>query len=153
MMRKVFEEQMMLGEVDISKVQFDPRSRDEMPQLLKGLQFIYTTPELRKQVFNLLEAHIGCSNKGRRGMDLWKILVLGAVRLSSNINYDRLHDLANHHCKIREMLGITAWDQEPVFPIQTIKDNAMLLTPELLDQINTIVVTAGHKLVKKKRRK
>lgn len=149
-MRKVIEEQMMLGEVDISKVKFDSRSRDEMPQLLKGLQFIYSTPEIRNQVFDLLEAHLQCSNLGRRGMDLWKILVLGAIRLNGNMNYDKLHDLANHHCKVREMLGITAWEQEPIFPIQTIKDNAILLTPELLDKINTIVVAAGHKLVKKK---
>lgn len=148
-MRKTIDQQLMLGEVDISKIEFNPRSRDEMPQLLKGLQFIYTDVELRKQIFSLLEQHVNYSNKGRRGMDLWKVLVMGAVRLNGNMNYDRLHDLANNHCKMREMLGITAWNTEPVFPMQTIKDNAVLLTPELLDQINTIVVAAGHKLVKK----
>ncbi len=152
-MRKTIEQQLTLGEVDISKIEFNPRSRDEMPQLLKGLQFIYTDVELRKQIFSLLEQHVNYSNKGRRGMDLWKVLVMGAVRLNGNMNYDRLHDLANNHCKMREMLGITAWNKEPVFPMQTIKDNAVLLTPELLDQINTIVVAAGHKLVKKKRKK
>ncbi|MHB1590486.1 MAG: hypothetical protein ACYCTW_02990 [Sulfuricella sp.] len=33
---------------------------------------------------------------------------------------------------------------------QTLKDNVVLLTPELLDKINQIVVSAGHALVKKK---
>ncbi|MFA7230963.1 MAG: ISNCY family transposase [Victivallaceae bacterium] len=149
-MRKVIENQLVLGEFDISKIEFDQRSRDEMPHLLKGLQFIYTNPELREQVFALLEQRVNNSKTGRRGMDLWKILVMGAVRLNGNMNYDRLHDVANNHCQMRQMLGITAWDQEPVFPMQTIKDNASLLTPELLDEINTLVVAAGHKLVKKK---
>jgi hypothetical protein len=140
----------MLGEVDISQIEFDPRARHEIPQLLKGLQYIYITPELRAQIFALLEQHICRSKNGRRGMDLWKILVMGAVRLSGNMDYDELHDLANNHCQMRQMLGITAWDRKPYFPMQTVKDNAVLLTPELLNEINTLVVSAGHRLLKKK---
>ncbi len=149
-MRKNLEPQLRLGEVDISQIEFDPRSRHEIPQLLKGLQYIYITPELREQVFALLEQHICRSKIGRRGMDLWKILVMGAVRLSGNMDYDQLHDQINHHCQVRQMLGITEWNQKPYFPMQTVKDNAVLLTPELLNEINTLVVAAGHKLIKKK---
>jgi transposase, IS5 family len=148
-MRKIIDPQLTLGEVDISQIEFNSRSRDEIPQVLKGLQFIYTNLPLREKVFALLEEHVNYSNKGRRGMDLWKILVLGSVRLVGNMDYDTLHDLANNHCKVREMLGISAWVKEPIFPIQTIKDNAALLKPELLDKINTLVVEAGHSLVKK----
>ena len=36
--------------------------------------------------------------------------------------------------------------------IQTIKDNVSLLTPEVLDKINQVVVKAGHNLVKKRRK-
>jgi hypothetical protein len=150
MMRKTLDQQLTLGEVDISKIEFNSRSRDEMPQLLKGLQYIYTDRKVRNQVFSLLEEHVNYSNRGRRGMDLWKILVLGTIRLNGNTNYDKLHDLANNHCKLREMLGISAWSKEPVFPMQTIKDNATLLKPELLDKISTLVVGAGYTLVKKK---
>jgi len=32
---------MKFGEVDIGKIKFDPRSRDEIPKLLRGLQEIY----------------------------------------------------------------------------------------------------------------
>ena len=39
---------------------------------------------------------------------------------------------------------------EHYYPLQTLKDNVSLLTPELLDQINQVVVRAGHTLVKKK---
>jgi len=38
-------------------------------------------------------------------MDLWKILVLGTLRLNCNWDYDKVHDMANNHNKLREMLG------------------------------------------------
>lgn len=53
-MRKVFDEQMKLGEVDISKLVFDPKSRDEIPQLLCGLQYIYCNIEVKIRYLNYL---------------------------------------------------------------------------------------------------
>ena len=50
-MREIINQQMQLGEVDISKIEFDPRSRDDIPKLLKGLQHIYCTPKLKEKVF------------------------------------------------------------------------------------------------------
>lgn len=152
-MRIVKDPQMQLGEVDISQIKFDPKSRDEMPQVLRGLQYIYTNLELRTQVFDILEKHIYADKKnitGRPGMDLWKILVLGVVRLNLNWNYDRLQNEANHHAQIRAMLGHSDDFEKPEYKLQTLKDNVSLLTPELLDEINVLVVHAGHKLVKKK---
>ena len=46
--------QINFGEIDISQIQFNPRSRDEIPQVLRGLQYIYITPSLRQPVFALL---------------------------------------------------------------------------------------------------
>ena len=54
-MRKKYEEQMIFGEVDIAEIGMDVRSRDEMPKVLIGLQYIYTNIELRKEVFNILD--------------------------------------------------------------------------------------------------
>lgn len=54
-MRTVIEQQMKIGESDISEIQFDLQSRDEILKLLIGLQTIFTTPELRDPVFDLLE--------------------------------------------------------------------------------------------------
>ena len=48
-MRKIIEAQMQFGQVDISEIEFDLRSRDEIPKLLMGLQHIYCTPEARMQ--------------------------------------------------------------------------------------------------------
>ena len=82
-------------------------------------------------------------------MALWTIFVCGVVRLDLNIDYDRLHELVNQHNTLREMLGHGAFDDER-YHYQTLKDNVSLLTPELLDQINQLVMTSGHALVKKR---
>ena len=75
-MRIVKDQQLQFGEVDISRIEFDLRSRDELPKLLMGLQHIYRTPELRSQVFAILEEMIPQdvdTTTGRPGMELWKI--------------------------------------------------------------------------------
>lgn len=107
---------------------------------------------LRTKIFQLLESEISPrvnKRNGRPGMALWKILVCGVVRLDLNEDYDRLHELVNHHNTIREMLGHAPFDEE-MYHYQTLKDNLSLFTPELLDRINQLVVGAGHALVKKK---
>lgn len=149
-MRQTINSQMQLGEVDISAITFNPKSRDDIPRLLRGLQYIWTTPELRNQVFQVLEHMIPASrNNGRPGMDLWKILVFGTLRLVTNCDYDRLQELANEHGTLRKMLGHGPYCTR-AYHIQTLQDNISLFTPEILDQVNQIVVEAGHLLVKKK---
>jgi hypothetical protein len=157
-MRQVINPQLQFGEQDIAAIVLDPKSRDDIPQLLRGLQHIYITPELRARVFAILEEVVpmGRNGKadtdtGRPGMEQWKILVLGVLRLGLNADYDRLHQLANEHKTIRQMLGHTGWAdcEEDLYQLQTIKDNLHLFTPELLNRINREVVAAGHQLVKK----
>ena len=154
-MRQPFDPQKQLGEVDISAIRFNERSRDDIPRLLCGLQHIYITPALRQAVFQALEQAIPeninrCN--GRPGMDLWRVLVLGTLRLSINCDYDRLLELANEHGTLRQMLGHGPYD-EHTYRLQTVCDNVALLTPEILDQINQIIINAGHQLVKKKTRR
>lgn len=152
-MRRVIDRQMKLGEVDISQVEFDVRSRDEIPQLLMGLQYIYCDPGLRSEVFAVLEEAIPCGRSetvGRPGMDLWRILVLGTVKLNCGWDYDKVKEMADNHLKIREMLGHVPYFDRVTYPLQTLRDNVSLLTPELLEKVNVIAVQAGHSLVKKK---
>ena len=149
-MRQTIHQQMQLGEVDISAIPFNPESRDDIPRLLRGLQHIWVTLELRNQVIQALEAMISANrNNGRPGMDLWKILVFGTLRLVTNCDYDRLQELANEHGTLRKMLGHGPYCTHS-YHIQTLQDNISLFTPEVLDQINQISVAAGHQLVKKK---
>mgnify|MGYP006883084066 FL=1 len=155
-MRQVQPLQLQLGEIDIVSIQFDPRSRDDIPQLLRGLQYLYTEEKHRNALFQLLEnitPEDVDSNNGRPGLSLWKILVMGTLRLNLNWDYDRLLEMVNNHRTIREMLGHGLHDEDEPYKLQTLKDNVRLLTPELLDQINQLVVGAGHLVLKKKRRK
>jgi len=151
-MRKIMERQMKIGEVDISTIKFDLRCRDEIPKILIGLQHIYCTPPIRREVFKILKDAIpkGINpNNGRPGMDLWKILVLGIIRLGCNWDYDKLQEIANNHKTLRQMLGHGTCD-DYCYALQTLKDNVSLFTPEVLDKINKVVVKAGHTLVGKK---
>ena len=151
-MRQVINPQLQFGEVDIGAIELDPKSRDDIPQLLRGLQYIYTTPELRARVFAILQEVVPAgvngqadTSTGRPGMEQWKILVLGALRLGLNADYDRIHELANAHKTIRQMLGHSDWaeGEEDRYQLQTIKDNLRLFTPEILDRINQEVVAPG----------
>jgi hypothetical protein len=106
-MRKVIDLQMEFWKKDIANIEFDLNSRDEIPKLLMGLQHIYRTPQIRNKVFKVLKQIVPRKSheNGRPGMDLWKILILGTVRLNCNFDYDKVHDMANNHDKIRRMLG------------------------------------------------
>ena len=159
-MRSVFHSQLNLGEEDIAKIKLDPKSRDDIPQLLAGLQYIYTHVDVRQAVFNILAEVVPCrtgsensgkasTDKGRPGMEQWRILVLGTLRLGLDADYDRIHELANQHCTVRQMLGHGFADYKDQYHLQTIKDNLSLFTPELLDRINQEVIRSGHILLKK----
>jgi transposase, IS5 family len=154
-MRHRFQQQTTLGITPISEVKLPLRSRDELPPVLMGLQHIFITPELNEKVFALLEKKIveGKKKTGRKGMDLWHILVLAVVRHTLDTNWDRLEDLANYHKLLRQILGVHVEKfgiEEMEFAYQTIVDNVSLIEEDLLREINLIVVEYGHNLLKKK---
>lgn len=154
MTRQVEKLQMEFGSVSISSIKFDPKSRDDIPRILRGLQYIYITESLRKQVFDLLESELfpnSSKDNGRPGMALWNILVLGVLKLDLNCDYDRLRELANEHGTIRQILGHGDYFDKKEYELQTLKDNVCLLTPEILSKINILVVKEGHKLLNKKK--
>ena len=72
-MRRVMNQQMELGEVRIESLDPDPKSRDDIPSVLRGLQHLYVDDETRARLFSLLEAEAvpGVDQTmGRLGMDL-----------------------------------------------------------------------------------
>ena len=82
-MRVVQNNQMAIGEVDVSQIKFDPKSRDDIPKILRGLQQLHMDTSLRSAIFALLESQIAPKvNKrnGRPSMTLWNILVCGVIR-------------------------------------------------------------------------
>jgi transposase, IS5 family len=145
-----------MEEMNIDKVKLNLNCRDDTPQVLTGLQYIFLTPTLRQEVFSILNGMFPPEldlNNGRPGMDMWSIFVMGVLRLSLNCDYDRLHDLVNNHKTLRQILGHGIIDDGDSYILQTLKDNMVLLTPAVLDQVNQAVVKAGHQLVKKNTRK
>ena len=157
-MRKRYEVQQSLGTIPIGEVSIYTRSRHELPAILLGLQHIFLDEVLRESVLSVVEEAVlqGKKRTGRPGMDLWEILVMGVVRLGLDADYDQLEDLANNHKSFRGILGVEVSDGFGLgkeYRIQTLKDNVSLLDEASIGRINTLVVQAGHKLVKKKRRR
>jgi len=66
-MRKIENVQLQLGEQYISQIYLDPKSWDAIPQLLRGLQHIYTTPQLPEEVFTILEDFVPVAMNSRNG--------------------------------------------------------------------------------------
>ena len=54
-MRAIFEQQLELGSTPIEKIQLDPKSRDDMPAVLRGIQHIYMDRDTRTQIFAILD--------------------------------------------------------------------------------------------------
>jgi len=140
---------------DIGEVFLDPTSRDDIPQLLCGLQYLYITESCRVEVLQILDEMLPEEvdrTTGRPGMALWRILVMGVLRLNLNWDYDRLCEMVNEHRSIRQILGHGLVDDGERYHVQTLKDNVSMLTPEIVDRISQVVVQAGHGLGKKKKK-
>jgi transposase, IS5 family len=155
-MRQRFQQQTTLGITPVKEVKFPLHSRDELPPVLMALQHIFITAELNEKVFALLEKKVVSNKKktGRKGMDLWHILVLAVIRHTLDTNWDRLEHIANYDTLLRKMLGVHVEKfgiEEVEFAYQTIVDNVSLIDDELLLQINKLVVAHGHNLLKKRR--
>jgi IS5 family transposase len=154
-MRHHFQAQPDLQITPIEKIRLPLKSRDELPPILAGLQWIWMHPTLKAEIFALLEAKIlaGKQATGRTGMDLWQILVLGVVRLGLDADWDRMEHIANYDSLVRQMLGVpaTPWGEDAkVFGHQTLRDNVALLDDELLQQINAAIAAAGREVFAKK---
>ena len=155
-MRKRFEQQLQLGQISISQIEVNLKSRSGFPKLVLALKELYLTPEYNKMIFCILEGKICSSNNntGRPGMDLWILFVLAQTRLCLNLSYDDLHHMANYDRLLRMIMGVeveNGYIVEPIeFEYQNILDNVSLLDDETIRELNQIVVKMGHNVFKKK---
>jgi IS5 family transposase len=149
-MRKAFDHQQRLDCQPIAHLQLNLNCRDELIPILAALKHIYLQPKLRDEILRTVARDVNRDSSpkcGREGMDYWPILVLAAVRLGCNFDYDRLQDLAEQHRALRQVMGIGAWDEEHDFNWRTIRNNIALLRPETLERINHAIVAEGHRLL------
>jgi len=148
-MRSAYPEQ-RLDSLPISEVTLNLDCRDEIIPILRALQHLYGYAPLRRKLLGLVGKDINQSTSrkhGRRGMNYWEVVVLAAVRLGCNLDYDKLQDLAENHRRLRQIMGIGDWQAEEVdFDWRRLEDNVIKLRPETLEKINDLIVGAGHAL-------
>jgi IS5 family transposase len=148
-MRKPFSDQQRLDCNSITGVKLNLNCRDEIVPILVALQHIYAKPKVRDAILKLIEQDVNGDSRqdiGREGFDYWQILVLAAVRLGCNLNYDKLQDLAEQHRALRHMMGIGDWDNETSFNWRRIRDTVTLIKPETIGKISELIVGEGHRL-------
>jgi transposase, IS5 family len=154
-MRKRFEVNPGLSITPIESVKLPLKSRDELPAILSGLQWIFSNSDLNEEIFRIIEKKIVSANNttGRPGMDLWHVFVLATVRLGLDIDFDKLEDLANHHKLLRLILGVESIWNNKTFNYRTINDNVSLLDETTLKAINQHVANYGRLLINDNKQK
>ncbi len=117
-MRKAFSQQQRLDCRSILAVELNLECRDEIIPILAAMQHVYSQPQLRDSILELIAQDVNADSRddcGREGMDYWEILVLAAVRTGCNLNYDKLHDLAEQHRALRHIMGVGDWEEDTGF--------------------------------------
>ena len=154
-MRQVIEWKMKLGELQIEQIKFDPESRDDIPCVLRGIQYLYVNKALREELFALLERlfQSGISwSVGRPGLNAWRIVLLAVFKQGIDCDFDRLADLANKHKDLWDLLchGTDGIDRDRKYTARGLMRKINLLTSDLLSELNALVVRAGHEVVGRK---
>ncbi|MCK6407565.1 MAG: ISNCY family transposase [Rhodocyclaceae bacterium] len=149
-MRKAFDPQRRLDCPAVNQIKLNFNCRAEIIPVLRALQYLYGQPKLLKSILALVAEDINKKSdpeRGREGLDYWVILVLAAVRLGCDYDYDQLQDLAENHRQLRQIMGIGEWqEEEESFNWRRIRDNICLLDPETIEKINHVIIGAGHEL-------
>jgi hypothetical protein len=143
---------MPLGAVPIAEIEFDVFCRHELVPILMALQHLYVNrPQVINEICALIEADITAlpsAKLGCTGLTYWEVLVLAALRLGANLDYDQLSDLATCHRKIRQMMGISDWEEKR-YPKSTVHDNLSSLSAATIQNISGLIVAEGHRLLPK----
>ena len=148
-MRKAFSDQRRLDCRGVLDVELNLDCRDEIIPILRALQEVYQQPGLRKRILDLIGRDVNRDARrdvGRQGMNYWHILVLVAVRLGCDLDYDKLQDLAENHTALRHIMQIGDWRQDLDFGWRRIRDNICLLKPETIEKISQAIVAHGQRL-------
>ena len=148
-MRQHYDNQRRFDSTPIGELVLNFDCRDEVIPVLAGLQYIYTTGPLRRKLVQLVAEDINHTSRrdvGRPGLDDWQIVVLAAVRLGLNYDYDKLQDQAENHRSLRVLLGIGNWEETTDFRARRIRDTLCQLKPSTLEAINHAIVGHGQEL-------
>ncbi len=148
-MRKPFSSQTRLDCQSIAEVTLNLKCRDEIVPILRALQHVYGQRELRDEILDLVAQDVNehsRNDRGREGLDYWQIVVLAAVRLGCDLDYDKLQDLAEQHRALRQIMGIGDWQEKIDFNWRRIRDNVCRLKAETVEAISHCMVAEAHRL-------
>jgi transposase, IS5 family len=152
-MRSYFPTNYPCQSIPIESVALQLHSRHELIPILAGLQHLYGDEPRRQHILQLIAADINphtATHRGRPGLSYWEILVLAALRLGGDLDYDAMQDLAENHYTLRLIMGVGEPTQEHgdsrPYLWHRLRDNLCLLRPETLEKINQAIVAAGHEL-------
>ena len=147
MVRKHYQQQYRFDNSPIANVSLNLECRDEIVPILFGLQYIYNDAKLRRKAVQLIAADLNENSRrdiGRPGMDDWHVVVLAAVRLGCDFDYDKLQDQVENHRALRGIMGIGDWQDTDGFTFRRIRDTLCQIKPSTLSKISDLVVQAGH---------
>lgn len=148
-MRQGYSDQSRLDSQGVADVQLNLNCRDEIVPILAGLQHLYSQPDLRNKIVDLVAQDINRDSRrdcGREGLGYWSITVLAAVRLGCNLDYDKLQDLAEQHRALRQVMGIGDWEDNINLSARRIGDNIRLLKAVTIEAINHAIVAEAYRL-------
>jgi hypothetical protein len=148
-MRRHYERQRRFDSSPIAEVSLNFECRDETIPVLVGLQHVYTNQKLRHKVVKLVAEDLNSQTRrdvGRPGMDDWQVVVLAAVRLGCNYDYDKLQDQVENHRALRGILGIGEWEDADGFGARRIRDTLCLLQPRTIERLNQAIVSCGQEM-------
>ena len=149
MVRIPYQSQYRFDSSPVANVVLNVECRDEIIPVLVGLQHLYTDNTLRHKVVKLIAADLNQDSRrdvGRPGMDDWQVVVLAAVRLGCNYDYDKLQDQVENHRSLRAIMGIGEWQDCGGFSYRRIRDTLCELKPETIAKLHQAIVSAGQRL-------
>ncbi|TWU41151.1 hypothetical protein Poly51_63970 [Rubripirellula tenax] len=149
MVRKHYQSQQRFDCSPIAQVELNVQCRDEIVPVLAGLQFLYTNNQLRHKAVKLVAADLNEDSRrdvGRPGMDDWHVVVLAAVRLGCNFDYDKLQDQVENHRTLRQIMGIGDWEDPGNFSFRRIHDTLTKIKTSTLEKLNQTIVAAGQEI-------
>ncbi len=140
-----------LGSTAIETLKINPKSRDDIENVLRGLQHLYVNRQrdLQRIFDEEFFADVDQPN-GRPGTACQPILVIGVLKQGTDCDFDRLQSLADNHALIRAMLGHDDVFDCGGYEMQTLVDNVSLLTPRMLARVGKLLAASGHEVAGKK---
>ncbi len=147
-MRISYHSQLRFDCIPISEIELNTECRHRIIPVLRGLQQVYSQPQLLQSILDLIERDVlgdAQPTRGRVGMTYWQILVLGAAKAGCNYTYDDLQEMAENHRNLRAMMQVGEWGTES-FRWQRIQANLCRLTPETIEAVCHLIVGEGHRL-------